>query len=324
MSASGRGLGNAFADLALDRAGERREDAAWLASREQSPQARFVVLRPDGGVLVAADRRGLLELDAAARSALAGTVPASFLGSSADGDRFLLAVDEVSALRIAAASDGEFLDLRTIAALLPAYAAGLAAYARSLAHWQGQSRYCGACGASLTLQAGGHRARCTNPSCARDYFPRTDPAILVLVEHDDRCLLGRQPHWPAQRYSALAGFVEPGETLEDAVRREVFEETGVRIGQCTYHASQPWPFPASLMVGFFAVAEDPTLRLGSELAEAHWFTADELIAGLRDDTLAVASPLSLSYRLIAHWLERTAGVSLARLRHTKGARTQAP
>src|SRR5579884_3414178 len=214
MTSSRRSLRNAFASLALDRASERREDAAWLAACARSPNARYLVLRPDGGALVTPDRAGLRELAPAA--------PASFLGRAADGDHFLLTVDDTAAARIAAAADGVFLDLRSAGAWLPAFAAGLFAYARGLAHWQRHTRYCTACAAPLALEAAGHRARCTDPRCALEHFPRTDPAIIVIVGHGERCLLGRQPQWPAHRYSTLAGFVEPGEALEDAVRREVF------------------------------------------------------------------------------------------------------
>jgi NAD+ diphosphatase len=196
---------------------------------------------------------------------------------------------------------------------LPAFEAGLFAYARGLAHWQQRTRWCSACGAPLRLEAAGHRAKCTNTQCDIAHFPRTDPAIIVIVSHDGRCLLGRGPQWPERRYSTLAGFVEPGETLEQAVRREVLEESGVRVGACDYHSSQPWPFPASIMLGFTAVAEDPTIRLGAELAEARWFSVDELVGGLRAGEIKVSSPLSVSYKLVEHWLHETAGIELREL-----------
>ena len=167
--------------------------------------------------------------------------------------------------------------------------------------------------AALAFEAAGHRAKCTNPQCVIAQFPRTDPAIIVIVSHAGRCLLGRGSQWPARRYSTLAGFVEPGESLEHAVRREVFEESGVRVGACDYHSSQPWPFPASIMLGFTAVAEDPTIRLGTELAEARWFSVDELVTGLRRGEIKVSSPLSVSYKLVEHWLRETADIELSSL-----------
>jgi NAD+ diphosphatase len=137
--------------------------------------------------------------------------------------------------------------------------------------------------------------------------------MIVIVSHGDACLLGRQATWSERRFSTLAGFVEPGESLEDTVRREVFEEAGVRVGECRYHSSQPWPFPASLMVGFTAEATDPTIRLGGELAEARWFTADDLVRGLAERTLMLSPPVSVSFRLIEHWLRENAGVELREL-----------
>ena len=309
MSSSARSRGNSFAALDLDRASEMREDSAWLAEHAHSARARFVLLDPDGKALLSADRRRLLQpgID---DCATLHAQPPSFLGSAGGEDHFALALDAEVAARVAAAAGGVFADLRSAGASLPAFDAGLFAYARGLAHWQRRTRFCPACASPLSLQSGGHRARCSNPQCGLEHFPRTDPAIIVIVSDGARCLLGRGAQWPERRFSTLAGFVEPGETLEDAVRREVFEEAGVRVGECDYHSSQPWPFPASIMLGFTAQAEDAAITLGPELAEARWFGADELVDGIRSGTLGVSSPLSVSYRLIEHWLRETAGVEL--------------
>jgi NAD+ diphosphatase len=310
MTSSVRSRGNAFAALELDRASERREDEGWLAERAQSAQARYLLLDADGRALLAADRRHLLDVDHALRERLADGA-ASFLGRAGTQDHFALVLDAAAAARAVAETGGVFADLRSAGASLPAFDAGLFAYARGLAHWQQRTRFCPACAAPLALQAGGHRAKCTNPQCGIEQFPRTDPAIIVIVSDGARCLLGRGPQWPERRFSTLAGFVEPGETLEDAVRREVFEEAGVRVGECDYHSSQPWPFPASIMLGFTAHAEDATITLGNELAEAHWFGADELVDGIRTGTLGISSPLSVSYKLIEHWLRESAAIELA-------------
>jgi len=167
--------------------------------------------------------------------------------------------------------------------------------------WQLRHRYCGLCGSPTLAERAGHMLACTNRECAHQFFPRIDPAIIVLVTDGERALLGRQPGWPPGRYSTIAGFVEPGESLEDAVAREVLEETGVRVHQVDYHSSQPWPFPSSLMLGFHALAAAGAgIRLGGELEDARWFTPEQITGNA-----AVLPPShAISYRLIAAWLER--------------------
>lgn len=311
MNSSARSRANAFAALQLDRASELREDAAWLSAHARVAQARFVLLDPDGRALLSADRGNLFQFDSDLRARLTPDALPSFLGRSDEADHFAIALDAGAAARAAAETGAVFADLRSAGASLPAFDAGLFAYARGLAHWQQRTRFCPACAAPLRLEAGGHRAKCTNPQCGVAHFPRTDPAVIVIVSDGDRCLLGRGPQWPERRYSTLAGFVEPGETLEDAVRREVLEETGVRVGECDYHSSQPWPFPASIMLGFTARADATAITLGAELAEARWFGAEDLVAGIRSGALGISSPLSVSYRLIEHWLRETAAIELA-------------
>ncbi len=237
----------------------------------------------------------------------------SYLGADDAGPFFALSAESKDAARVAAELGGDFIDLRSAGVRLKVFEAGLFAYARALSHWQSRTRFCSVCGAPVVMVTAGHRARCTNPDCAIEHFPRVDAAMIVIVSYGDACLLGRQATWPERRYSTLAGFVEPGESLEDTVRREVFEEAGVRVGDCTYHSSQPWPFPASLMVGFTAEALDPTIRLGGELAEARWFTADDIIRGLAERTLGLSPPVSVSFRLIEHWMRENAGVELREL-----------
>jgi len=303
---------NAFAAIDLDRASERRDDPDWLAEHAALSRARFMLLDGAGRALVRSDRGALFLCGAGDRARLTAAAP-SFLGSSAAADYFMLCLDNAATDRVAAGTGGEFLDLRSAGASLPAFDAGLFAYARGLAHWQQRTQFCTACAAPLQLESAGHRARCSNPQCGIEHFPRTDPAIIVIVSHGERCLLGRGPKWPERRYSTLAGFVEPGETLEDAVRREVLEESGVRVGACNYHSSQPWPFPASIMLGFTAQAEDPRIRLGPELAEARWFGVDDIVSGVQSGKLGLSSPLSVSYRLIEHWMREVSGQELSRL-----------
>lgn len=315
MSASLRSRANVFAALALERAAERRDDAEWLAARRGDAATRYLVLHPDGRGLVTADRRGLSFFGEAARQLYWPEAEATFLGATDAASYFVVAAAAAEVDAVAAALEGKWMDLRAAGLTLPAFDAGLFAYARALLFWQGRVRFCGACGSATRLVSAGHKALCTNADCALEHFPRTDPAIIVIVGWRDACLLGRQPGWPEGRWSTLAGFVEPGESLEDAVRREVFEEAGVRVAESDYHSSQPWPFPASLMLGFSARAADPAIQVGTELADARWFEVDDIVRGLAERSLVLPPPLSVSYRLIEHWLRETGGLELASLMH---------
>ncbi|PWK92392.1 NAD(+) diphosphatase [Fulvimonas soli] len=306
---------NVFAGLSLvlDRVAERRDEADWVDALAASAEARYLLLDPAGETWLHEAGEALRWLSDAERRALLPAQPvASLLGLAGGRAHFLLALDAADALdeldtRLAARR----ANLREAGLRLSADEAGLFAYAKGLAHWQRETRYCAACGAPLRLVASGHRAQCTNPACGRLHFPRTDAAVIVIVEHEGACLLGRQAGWPPGRYSTLAGFVEPGESLEDAVRREVAEESGVPVDEVRYHSSQPWPLPASLMVGFTATARSRAIRRrDGELEDARWFTPADIAAGLADGSLAMPSRLSVSYRLIAHWLRERAGLEL--------------
>ena len=180
--------------------------------------------------------------------------------------------------------------------------------ARSLVDWHARHRYCARCGNPTVLAKGGWQRSCTNEACQGEHFPRVDPVTIMLVEHQGRLLLGRQPRFPPRRFSALAGFVEPGESIEEAVAREVFEEAGVRVGKVSYLASQPWPFPSSLMIGCHAEALDDALTIDhTELEEAGWFTRDEVAAALRgeDDARFIAPPpQAIARHLLQWWMER--------------------
>ncbi len=298
-----RPAGYAFAHAGIDRAAELRTDAARLAALAQAPGSRLLPVRADGRILVDPRSGRVARLGLAADD-----TAATFLGLQADGAWFTRAVPADTptpepALR--------WLDLRAAAATLPADEAAIAAYARALLHWQSRKRWCGVCGAPTVLGEAGHRAQCSDAACGAQYFPRTDPAIIVVVDDGaGRILLGRQPSWPEKRYSTLAGFVEPGETLEDAVRREVAEETGVCVGPVEYLASQPWPFPASLMLGFHGRAVGGELVVGSELADARWFDGEDLPALIAAGELTLPPALSISFHLVDHWYQRRYGRNL--------------
>ena len=192
-----------------------------------------------------------------------------------------------------------FQELRPLAPVLGAQEAALLAYARALGTWRARQLHCGVCGSPTEPTHAGHCLRCSNPACAQEFFPRIDPAIIVLVSDGERALLGRSPSWPPRRYSTIAGFVEPGESLEDTVLREVLEETGVAVHNVRYHSSQPWPFPSSLMLGFFAsAAPGSAVRVGGELEDARWFTRAQVISG-RGAGAALAVDLLAPHRVLA-------------------------
>jgi NAD+ diphosphatase len=197
-----------------------------------------------------------------------------------------------------------FEELRPLLAQLREEEVRLLCYARALLVWRSRHRFCGVCGAATAPRSAGHVLACTSPSCAAEFFPRIDPAIIVLVTSGSKALLGRQKSWPPGRYSTLAGFVEAGETLEEAVAREVEEETGVQVEAVRYFASQPWPFPASLMLGFHAQGPQTPVRLDGELEDARWFDRSEL-QSTSGPTLP--QPHTIARRLIDHWLATPPG-----------------
>ncbi|PIV32124.1 MAG: NAD(+) diphosphatase [Lysobacterales bacterium CG02_land_8_20_14_3_00_62_12] len=297
----------AFVSSALDREGNVRDDSSWVRRRFESRAARALLLASDGRVLIALPDRGLLGVPISLLRDRFEFAQFSYLGAEQDQGWFALTVAGEMVAELAAEFHAEAVDLRLAAAELKASEASAAALAKSLSWWQSRSRFCGVCGAPTVPSGGGHRALCSQPSCAAEFFPRTDAAMIVLVHAEGRCLLGRQASWPEHRFSTLAGFLEPGETLEDCVRREVFEEAGIRVGACQYVANQPWPFPASLMVGFTAQAESSTITVGAELAEARWFSVDELRAGVADRSLRLSPRLSISRYLIERWVAATTG-----------------
>jgi NAD+ diphosphatase len=290
-----------FAGPFLDRRAELRNDPAWIAAARGDPATRFLLgsgasqLMTGGSSIEIAFLDARHELVAAARDE-----ELTLLGWFRGARCVLIELRDPDAARPSLPADAELRELRPLAPLLPPDSASLLAYARALALWKARHRHCGVCGSPNLPARAGHVMRCSREACGTETFPRLDPAIIVLVtdERGERALLGRQASWAPGRYSTIAGFVEPGETLEDAVAREVEEETGVQVGDVEYVASQPWPFPSSLMLGFRAVARthDITLRDG-ELEDARWFTRADLAAGRP----ALPPAGAISARLIDAW-----------------------
>jgi len=306
---------NCFAGLshALDRSSERRNDATWIAAQAHTAQARYILLDANGDAFLQRDRAALRLLDDGERERLLGALKPSFLGIMDDRAWLLLVLDAADdAEGIATTLQARRMGLRAAGLQLEPKQAALFAYAKGLAHWQRETRFCPYCSAPLLLVAAGHRAECTNAECARLQFPRVDAAVIMLVEHDGACLLGRQAGWPPGRWSTLAGFVEPGEALEDAVRREVAEESGVLVEHVRYHSSQPWPLPASLMVGFMATAASRNIAMRDlELEAARWFTPQEIADGIADGSFVPSGAMSISHHLLADWLQQRAKLDLA-------------
>ena len=288
---------NFFSGPYLERRAEEREDPEWVAAARADPATRYLVARGSTQLLSSGESPHIAFLDNAAAAALADA-PGVLLGWY-QGARCIL-IDLPADAAPATPPGTAFQELRPLTAVLAAAEAGLLAYARGLCIWRARQRFCGVCAAPTLPTHAGHCLRCTNPACAHEFFPRLDPAIIVLVSDGERALLGRQKDWPARRYSTIAGFVEPGESLEDAVVREVQEETGVEVGAVRYHSSQPWPFPSSLMVGFGArAAAGSPVRVSGELEDARWFTRAQVTSGE-----ALAPPTqSISWRLIEGWLQ---------------------
>ena len=286
---------NVFAGAFVDRSGELRKDADWLADALTSDDSRFVAVWNDT-FLVGVETAGVVLLESRQIDLAAAEQELIFLGIFRDSPTFAIEIggDDAPFQEL-----GEFQELRYLGTVLPPDEANLVAHARALVLWHASQVFCGTCGSAARPGAAGNSRICINDSCGREIFPRVDPAIIVLVEHGDRCLLGRQQSWPEGRYSTIAGFVEPGESLEDAVRREVYEETNVRVGKVTYHSSQPWPFPSALMLGFTAEATTTDIELNDgELDDARWYTREDLLS----DFPKLPFRISIARRLVDDWL----------------------
>lgn len=271
---------NLYAGNAIDRAAHRRGDPDWIEAQFLRPDSRILpVWRSESLIQVAEPpAAGLVSHQTVLARMEKGTV-AAFLGLFEAVPYFAVDVSHLDdPAGFAAAADARFADLRELGPLLGPEEAGLLAYARGLVYWHQRHGYCGSCGGGTESAEAGHMRRCLDGICGAEHFPRTDPAVITLVTKGDACLLGRQASWPEGMHSTLAGFVEPGESLEDAVAREVLEETGVGVSNVRYVSSQPWPFPASLMIGFRAEAGERSEiapRI-DELENVQWFTRAEL------------------------------------------------
>lgn len=283
----------------IDRLSGHRLDEAWLGAAWSHPSTRVFVV--SGG-------QALVEDTADGRTELVMTpsfdAPVTeahryFLGADADGVRYFAVQKDSLPGRMDAAARPA--GLREAAGLLDERDAELLVHAVALENWQRMHRFCSRCGERTQIAAAGHIRRC--PACGAEHYPRTDPAVIMLVtDEEDRALLGRQMHWPEGRFSTLAGFVEPGESIEEAVAREVAEEVGVVVDHVEYLASQPWPFPSALMLGFRAVAGTTAITVdGEEIEEARWFSREELRAAVESGEVLPPAGISIAARLVERW-----------------------
>lgn len=274
----------AFDGNRLDRSANRRGDEAWLAALLEAPGSRFVQIDADRAAVV----DGKLQTGRNAKSR----------------ENYLLGIDAGGTAWFASRGDAteNLRDLRGLAVegLLPTDELALLAQARSIVHWHERHRFCANCGMATEVKDAGYRRRC--PACSAEHFPRTDPVVIMAVRHGDSILLGRQSSWQAGVYSTLAGFVEPGETIEAAATREVLEESGIRSHAYRYVASQPWPFPSSLMIGLVGEALDRDIRIDArELEDARWFgraEVDDMLNGTHENGLRAPPPMAIAHRLM--------------------------
>lgn len=301
-----------YAGPYLDRTSHLRKDDAALHAALQDPCAKLVPVWRQRSLIGGAVAPAAVLLERRSWPDAVDAESVIFLGYFHSRPCFTvdIAAEEPPQWR----ESSRFEDLRMVGGLLPADEAGLLAYARAMVFWRNHHRYCGHCGSPTRSLSAGHVRQCSDPDCGFQQFPRLDPAIIVLVRHGERALLGRQASWPAGRYSAIAGFVEPGESLEDAVIREVREETGIAVTQARYHSSQPWPFPSSLMLGFMAEAGTTAIDCADhELEEARWFTRADIEAAQQSKAPVLPPSQSISYHLVEQWYNDGAARPLAEI-----------
>ena len=298
---------NFYTATALDRAGHRRREPGWIADQLAHPETRFVLVWRSQSLMRQAGAGEPAPALLTRAAVLAVESDPVLLGLREGRAFFALDLSRHERPFEALSVEGvEFVDLRRVGPLLPRDEGALLAYARGILHWHSRHGFCGVCGSPTRSEDAGHVRRCANPDCNAQHFPRTDPAVIMLVTDGERALLGRQKVWPRGQHSTLAGFVEPGESLEQAVAREVREETGIVVDDVTYHSSQPWPFPASLMLGFYAAARTRALTIDpEELEDGRWFSVAE-IRGFAGTGFSLPRADSIARRLIEGWLAEVA------------------
>lgn len=300
---------NTFAGNPLNRASERRTDVTWLTEQLNSDQALAIAIWNGKPFVENAKEGGGLQI---------AYLPANMAEELSGGPERLLFMGlwketAVFAVDLEGGADpaegplqglGRFEDLRASAMRMPHTDAAIVATAKQMFEWRRRHRHCSACGEQSNVVEGGWKRQC--PACKAEHFPRTDPVVIMLAVHEDRCMLGRQEIWPKGMFSALAGFLEPGESVEEACARELEEEAGLKTLSVRYHSTQPWPYPSSLMIGLIAQVEDDNATPDqTELSEVKWFTkaeARDVLAG-KYDGVSAPGALAIAHQLLKAWAE---------------------
>lgn len=301
---------NTFAGSPMNRMGNERRNEDWLRQRMDDPDSCFLPMWQLRALMMPGEelRIGWCRKQDVQPFIIAGA-NVVFLGQINGASHFAVDVSAAGTHKTDAPLQdyGKWIDVRSAAATCGGDDAAILAQSRSMLDWHARHRFCAVCGQPSRMGEGGYSRKCSGEDCGAMHFPRTDPVTIMLVLDGDNCLLGRQKIFAANSYSALAGFMEPGETIEETVRREVFEEAGIRVGAVRYVFSQPWPFPSSLMMGCFAEAETTEIKIDpNELEEARWFTKHQIrdmVDSWRDQSkIRMPAPLAIAHQLAAAWL----------------------
>lgn len=307
MSNKNKSSDNLFTSESLNRLTEKRTDEEWLTKQIECSDTLFIPHWKGKNFFDVSNEPKMISLKKdKLKSLWKKGLPITLLGELNNNIYFSISLDDINTdIEKEFSSWGIFASLRRYAALLNKDEASLIAYSNAMSNWQKHHQFCGNCGSKTIIALGGHRLDCSNIECNHQIFPRTDPAIITLIYKDDKCLLVRQPQWQPGQYALVAGFVEPGESFESTVSREIFEETGIEVTNIEYFSSQPWPFPGSIMLGFFAKAITEKITLhDDELENAKWMTREEIIEGIKNKTLKHPTNFSIAYRLLETWFNK--------------------
>jgi NAD+ diphosphatase len=298
---------NSFSTNFLDRASLKRSNEMWINDQFNNESARIIPVSHSKILCTSIQNPRTIFLTKNDLNDFSNARELSiFLGINEKMTYFAIGIESMkSASILSAKNSGEFYDFKQVMPLLNFRDSALLAIARFMINWQSRNRYCGKCGTPTKSAEAGNLRICENANCGQNHFPSMDPAIIVLVSFGEYCLLGRQKIWPKGMYSTIAGFVEPGESVEDAVIREVNEETGIIVEKLEYQHSQPWLFPSSLMLGFTAAAKGNEIKIDkNELEDARWFSRKEIKDNLKKGLLRMPSKVAIAYHLIEEWFNK--------------------